>query len=137
VHVFRSVRPRVAAAVGLLVIIVVIAACGGSGGPTAPPATALPSGVYAVEAKEYAFTPTTITVPAGPVTFAVRNAGVEAHEFEVFRDPELTTSIDKVESLGAGRSENLPLTLEPGTYAFACLLNGHNLLGMKGTLTVQ
>ncbi len=42
----------------------------------------------------------------------------------------------KIEDFGVGTVGALTVTLEPGQYTFACRLNGHDQLGMKGTLTV-
>jgi iron uptake system component EfeO len=109
-----------------------LAACGGTAA-SAGPATAVPSGVVAVEAKEYGFTPSTITVPAGQVTFSVKNTGNEEHEFEVFKGEAV---VDDIEGLVPGLTKDLTVTLEAGEYTFMCVLNGHDQLGMKGTLTV-
>lgn len=110
----------------------VIGSCGGAA-PSAGPATPVPSGNVYVETKEYAFTPSTITVPAGLVTFAVKNAGTEEHEFEIFKGE---TVVDEIEGLVPGLTKDLSVTLQAGDYTFMCLLNGHDQLGMKGTLTV-
>ena len=124
----RFGRPALIAAT--LAVGAVVAACAG-GGPAsfAPP----PSGVVMVEAKEYQFTPSTISVAAGKVTFYIRNAGTVEHEFEIFKGDQV---VDEVEGLVPGLAKNLAITLEPGTYTFMCKLSGHDQLGMKGTLTV-
>jgi uncharacterized cupredoxin-like copper-binding protein len=99
----------------------------------------VPSGVIAVEAAKdspYSFTPSAITVAAGSVTFSVKNAGNEEHEFEVFK-ADGTTVVDEIEGLVPGLTKSLIVTLEPGTYQFMCKLNGHDQLGMKGTITVN
>ena len=131
------VRSGRALAALALFSLVALAACGGStptGAPSSAGPSTMPSGTIAVEAKEYAFTPSTITVPAGEVTFSVKNAGTEEHEFEIFKD---TTVIDEIEGLVPGLTKPLTVTLEAGTYQFKCLLNGHDQLGMVGTLTVE
>jgi uncharacterized cupredoxin-like copper-binding protein len=109
------------------------AACGGGNPQSSGPAASLPAGTYAVEAKEYAFTPSTLSVPAGEVTFQVHNAGTQEHEFEIFQGE---TVKDEVEGLVPGLTKTLTVPLEPGEYTFKCLLNGHDQLGMTGTLTV-
>lgn len=109
------------------------AACRGGAAASAGPPTAVPSGVIAVEAKEYQFTPSTITVPAGSVTFSIRNAGTQEHEFEVFKGDQL---VDEVEGIVPGLMKNATMTLAAGEYNFMCKLNGHDQLGMKGTLVV-
>ncbi|HET9853352.1 MAG TPA: cupredoxin domain-containing protein [Candidatus Limnocylindrales bacterium] len=130
----RSVRPAL-----LTVLVVVaagaVAACGGNPA-SAGPATAAPAGVVAVEARNdpYSFSPSTLTVPAGSVTFSVKNAGTEEHEFEIFKGE---TVVDEIEGLVPGLTKELTVTLEAGSYTYVCKLNGHDQLGMKGTLTVQ
>ena len=47
------------------------------------------------------------------------------------------TRVDEIEGLGAGLTKELKVTLEAGAYTFVCKLNGHDQLGMKGTLTVK
>jgi uncharacterized cupredoxin-like copper-binding protein len=39
--------------------------------------------------------------------------------------------------LNSGQSTTLSVTLEPGTYTYRCTVPGHEILGMKGTFTVQ
>jgi plastocyanin len=115
-----------------IALVVVVAACGG-GTASSRPATAVPSGVIAVEAKEYQFTPATVTVPAGSVTFSIRNVGTQEHEFEVFKGDQV---VDEVEAIVPGLTKDATMTLAAGDYTFVCKLNGHDQLGMKGTLTV-
>ena len=127
------VRRRRAAVTGLALVALVVAACGSSGGASSGPATTVPSGVIAVEAKEYQFTPSTITVPAGSVTFSIRNVGSQEHEFEIFKGDQV---VDEVEGIVPGLTKDATMTLAAGDYTFECKLNGHDQLGMKGTLTV-
>ena len=72
-------------------------------------------------------------MPAGAVTFAVHNVGNEEHEFEIFQGD---TVKDEIEGIVPGLTKNLTVTLAAGDYTFMCKLNGHDQLGMKGTLTV-
>ena len=115
--------------------LLALAACGG----TAPASVAPPrSGVVAVQASDstgaYTFTPSTLNVPAGSVTFSVRNAGNEEHEFEIFKAESV---VEEIEGLVPGLTKELTVTLAAGEYTFVCKLNGHDLAGMKGTLTVK
>lgn len=123
-------RPHHRALVAAVALTAAVAACGG-GAPAsiAPP----PSGVVAVEAKEYQFTPASLTVEAGQVIFYVRNVGTQEHEFEIFKGEQV---VDEIEGLVPGLAKNLTVTLEAGEYTYLCKLNGHDQLGMKGTLTV-
>lgn len=114
-------------------LVLAPAACGGAAPGSAAPATPLPPGAIAVEAREYAFTPSVVTVPAGSVTFAVTNSGTENHEFEVVVGDE---PVGKLEPFARGTTEALTVTLAAGEYTLICRLNGHDQLGMKGTLTV-
>lgn len=116
----------------VLALALIVAACSGSPASAAP-VTPVPSGVVALDAKEYSFTPSTLAVPAGAVTFAIRNTGREPHEFEVLKADQ---SLGKAPAFAAGATGGLTVTLQAGEYALACRLNGHNQLGMTGTLTV-
>ncbi len=73
-------------------------------------------------------------VPAGPVTFHVRNEGTIPHGFEVEGN-----GIEKeVESIAAGESATLAVTLKPGKYEIYCPVGGdsHKRLGMLTHLEV-
>ena len=131
---FRRPLHRAGAVAGLApALVLALAACGGAAPESLAPATPLPSGAIAVEAKEYGFTPSAVTVPAGSVTFAVTNGGSENHEFEVVGCEGADC---KLESFARGTTEALTVTLAAGEYTFVCRLNGHDQIGMKGTLTV-
>jgi iron uptake system EfeUOB component EfeO/EfeM len=116
-----------------LALAALLAACGGGGAASAGPPMPVPSGLIAVEAKEYQFTPSAITVPAGATHFSVHNAGTQEHEFEIFKGDQV---VDEIEGIVPGLTKDATITLEPGDYTFMCKLNGHDQLGMKGTLTV-
>ena len=124
----RVVRPRPRMLV--IAMALLVGACSGTPTGSAAPA---PSGSIAVEAKEYQFTPSAITVPAGEVSFYVRNAGTVEHEFEIFKGDQV---VDEVEGLVPGLAKELTVHLAAGDYTFMCKLSGHDQLGMKGTLTV-
>jgi plastocyanin len=119
--------------VALLAFAATVVACTGRTATSNAPATPVPSGVIAVEAKEYAFTPSAITVPAGSVTFSIRNVGTQEHEFEILNGDQV---VDEVEAIVPGLTKDATVTLAAGEYTFVCKLNGHDQLGMKGTLTV-
>jgi uncharacterized cupredoxin-like copper-binding protein len=101
------------------------------------PATAVASAgdgkTVAVELKDYAITLSTSTVSAGMVTFNVKNSGPSAHNFNVMSNGEEKG----VMTLDPGTTATLMLNLTAGSYDFRCNIPGHNLLGMKGTLTVK
>jgi iron uptake system component EfeO len=105
---------------------VALAACGGD---AAPPAAADVS----IVASEYHFDPSAVTVPAGPVTFTIRNDGSEEHEFEILQGDDV---IDEMEGLVPGLERDLTVDLPAGQYTFVCRLADHEQRGMTGTLTV-
>ncbi len=126
----RPIFRRTAAISTALVMAVFLAACGGTATGSIAPA---PSGTIAVVAAEYAFTPSTLSIPAGEVRFHVRNGGTVEHEFEIFKGEQV---IDEIEGLVPGLAKELRVTLAAGEYTFVCKLSGHDQVGMKGTLTV-
>jgi uncharacterized cupredoxin-like copper-binding protein len=70
---------------------------------------------------------------AGQVTFVVRNEGHIPHDFRIFGN-----GVDeKTPMIAAGDSESFTVTLEPGTYNYVCTVEGHAMLGMEGTITIQ
>jgi iron uptake system component EfeO len=113
-------------------VAALVAACGADQ-PTGSP-TPVPSGIVAVNALEFKYEPATLTVPAGDVTFAVRNTGNIEHEFEIFKDGSV---VDELEGIVPGLTKELTVTLGPGEYTYVCKLAGHEEQGMKGTLTVS
>ncbi len=123
-------RPVPVAAAAVIVALVLVG-CGTAASPT--PAGSVAPGTVLVTTKEYSFTPSTLTAPAGSVTFRITNAGNETHEFEIFQGE---TVIDEVEDIVPGISRDLTVTMAAGAYTFVCVLNGHDTLGMKGTLTI-
>jgi high-affinity iron transporter len=130
-------RPRIApAAVATMAVVLMtaLAACSsGSGGDvTSTPAEPADTTIDVV-ATEYEFDPSALSAPAGSVAFKVTNKGSEEHEFEIFKGDQV---VDEIEGLVPGLDRTLTVTLDPGEYTFACMLSGHDLAGMTGTLTV-
>lgn len=152
-------RSRALAALALPLLLV---ACGGSSAtPTPVPATPaatvapsvapegsgeveveaslapVPSGAVAttvdVEVVDYAFKPSTISVPAGEITFVLTNNGTQEHEFEIFKGDAV---VDEAEGLVPGLARDFVVTLPAGEYIYVCKLADHEARGMKGTLTV-
>ena len=105
----------------LALALLVATACGGSGSPAS---------AQNVTMKEWEIKPTQLQLKAGTVTFAVKNGGAIEHDFAV-------EGVGKLDTLPAGESKRLTLTLAPGTYAILCTLAGHKEAGMHGTLVVS
>jgi uncharacterized cupredoxin-like copper-binding protein len=94
------------------------------------------------------------TVPAGRVTFVVKNDAVsQSHEMLVIKlpapDAELPYDAGKervpegkvkklreVSDLKPGTSKSMTLDLQPGTYRLICNVKGHYKAGMSTVLTV-
>ncbi|MEA2828601.1 MAG: hypothetical protein QOG43_3040 [Actinomycetota bacterium] len=127
--------------------------------PCEPAGTDLKASAVAtvgIELKEYSFTPSTIEVAPGVVTFAVTNAGTQNHELAVLPgggDVPLTTAghpdedaltaagAFELEKFGPALSCEATFDLKPGTYTLFCLVNDpdgqtHYQKGMRGRLTV-
>ena len=88
--------------------------------------------------KDRSFQSSTRTVPAGKVTFVVRNAGTMEHEFVVLRTDRHHHLLSmksqqaseagakgEIEEFASGRTKRLTLTLAPGKYVLLCNLPGH------------
>jgi iron uptake system component EfeO len=139
--VFSPARRSIA--LTALLFVGAIAACSGGAtqapsgsiGPSGSAGSAAPSsaGPINVGAREYAFDPSTLSIPAGEVTFHVTNTGTIEHEFEILNGE---TVVDEIEGLIPALEKDLKVTLAPGSYTYVCRLAGHEEAGMKGTLTV-
>lgn len=83
----------------------------------------------AISGKEYSFTPSSISVSHGTVTFRLSNRGTIGHDLNV--DGKTTPVINP------GKTATITVSLKKGTYTFICTVPGHAKLGMKGTLKVK
>jgi plastocyanin len=91
--------------------------------------------VTVVASDSMRFAPAAITVQAGrPVQITLRNDGNATHDFR------LTQSVPRPVQVIAkgGESKVATFTISrPGTYTFVCTQFGHEMAGMKGTITAQ
>jgi plastocyanin len=100
---------------------------GGSSKSTSTTAGAAASGsTVPLGAKDFAFTPTALTVPTGGATVKFTNSGSVEHNFTV--DGQ---SVSK--DAEAGESATVKVDLPDGSYKFHCK---YHPTQMKGTLTV-
>ena len=114
-----------------------LAAC--SGGPS-----------INVTLTDFAYSPTTFTVPAGAqVTLHARNNGTVEHEFAIMKKGTSVTppfgdkdegniywELDEIQA-GSTKSATFTAPSEPGDYQVVCGLAGHIEKGMVATLTVK
>jgi hypothetical protein len=108
--------------------------------PVAPPQQELPGSRVAgaagpeqqVDLVEYSIHMPS-TLPAGPVTLRVSNAGKENHGLVVERDG---VQVKLPNELTRGDSSSVALDLKPGTYTVWCPVDGHRGKGMQTTFTV-
>ena len=110
-------------------------------------------GVEATE-KDFSIALSPGEVPAGDVTFDIKNEGPQTHEFVVFKtdlSPESlptnedgtvdqegkgVTHIDEVEDVVSCSAESLDVSLKAGSYVIICNLPGHYASGMRSAFTV-
>jgi uncharacterized cupredoxin-like copper-binding protein len=114
-----------------------------------------PSTELTVEMTDFAYNPSSVTIPAGqPVTLTVNNTGNIEHDFVVEKIDVATEVIqdngsnahhahgaeqnfDLHISARPGEASIVQLTVsEPGTYKILCSVEGHEEAGMIGELTV-
>ena len=90
------------------------------------------------------------TVPAGKVTFVVKNAGFKLHEFIVIRTnlapnalplkgsrASEAGSLGEIQEFRPGLTKQLTLTLKPGKYVLICNIIRHYQRGQRVGLTVK
>ncbi len=118
-HLFRTAATLAA---------LVLAGCAGPGANQPPTITTL-------HLSEYRITPAQLSLDAGIYTFTAINDGTISHALVLTGNgidghtPDL--------AFGPGHSEGFTVTLKPGTYTFFCPVDGHQGLGMQGTLVVR
>ena len=141
----------------------VLAGCGGDDAAdtstptpaaTSAPAATAPEAASAVAVVlgrpvEFGVTAEPATVPAGPTTFTVANAGAVLHEMVVVPAPDGADALagdggeadeagalGEVADLGPGDDGTLTVDLPAGDYVLLCNLPGHFAGGMYTALTV-
>lgn len=114
-----------------IVVAVALTACGGSASEPSAVATGGADAVTLV-ATEFAYDPSTVTVPAGTsAEIVLDNQGSVEHDLTIEEG-----EIDVVRA-AAGSSASGTVTLDAGTYTFYCTIPGHRAAGMEGTLTAK
>ena len=141
------------------VAAIALSGCGGSSSATPVASSSSSAGDVAVQLKEFSITPSTSSIPAGPVTFNAENVGGTTHEMVIIRTDDVPdalptekdgtaneeadglTGVDEVEDIAPGTSGSLTVDLTPGSYVIICNIldhgNAHYTLGMHAAFTVQ
>jgi plastocyanin len=121
----------------LAVVVVISAACSGGGSTPAPASPAASDGAptgdaVTVVAKDIAFDPTTLTIPAdAPTTIVLDNQEDVPHNIAI-KDAAGTT-VFKGEIVTKTKVDNAVPALPAGTYTFWCEVHPN----MTGTLTAS
>ncbi len=107
------------------------------------PAAGGPGTTIAATEKDFAIALDKASVPAGAVTFMIKNTGPSPHNIAVAKAADASKqkgmtgkAIKESESIDGGKSGTLTLDLQPGTYQVVCTIPGHIQLGMIIELTV-
>jgi len=101
---------------------------------TNPSATGKPcaspvSSTVNVEEYDFGFRLSPASVPCGTITFRQTNTGQVVHDFVI-------PNVARGDRVNGGQSTTMTSTMGPGSYAYLCTVEGHDTLGMVGTLTV-
>ncbi len=164
-HSTKRFATAVAAIGAIGALTIGAAACGSSSTAGSTPTATAETGTAATKTSTTAATtvPVTLgspqefslglgssTIPAGKVSFDVKNAGSMVHEFVVLKTTtpgadlkvtngkaDETGNIGETGDMKAGATKTLTLNLKPGHYVVLCNLPGHYQGGMWKNVTVS
>ncbi len=121
--------------------------------PTVVPTAKVSGGTVTASLTDMKITLDKTSVPAGPVTFVVKNSGAVVHELVVLQtsvapnkiapDPAEagkmieTGNVGETGDMEVGASKTFTVTLPVGTYVIICNEIGHYTLGMYIAFTVN
>ena len=125
----------------LTAVTMAVAACGGSSPSSNSGSGGSGSGSSSSAAKamtfnetEFKIDPASPSLKAGNYTFTVTNKGQFPHNLQITTpDGSVLAATDTIQ---AGGSATLQVTLKAGTYPMKCTIDGHAARGMVGNLTV-
>ena len=131
----------------MLAALAALAALASVGGASAAPAAGQAK-IVTVTLSEWKLVPSLKRVPAGKVTFVIRNKGKLVHEFVLTRTnvapAKLPTSdgvakvkpLAAVRNIGPGQTKRVTVTLRAGKYVLLCNLPAHYQSGQYAGLVV-
>jgi len=143
---------KVLTSLGLATVL--LAGCASAAAAPQPGQTALDAGqVHATLSDNMKISVDKTTVPAGLITFVVKNSGAVVHELVVLQttaaedkvgaDADEAGKMDETGNVGetgdmkAGESKTFTVTLPAGHYVLICNEVGHYMSGMHMTFTVK
>jgi uncharacterized cupredoxin-like copper-binding protein len=112
-----------------LLVATLVAIVGVVAGPSLAARSHSTGTTVSVTATEFHFKFSKTSVPAGSVTFVVKNAGKVSHDLKI--------GGKKTPLIKPGKTAKLTVTLKKGKAPYTCTVPGHAAAGMKGTLTVK
>ena len=91
-----------------------------------------------VAEREFSLAVYRTSVPAGKVTFNVRNYGMDPHDLAVRGVRPYRRERGRTPEIRPTENARLTVTLDrPGRYELLCTLPGHAKAGMRQTITVR
>jgi plastocyanin len=114
---------------GILAVVFIFASLGLVWAMTDAETVVVPEGALEVQTINVSFVPDTLRAGGGQVTVAVRNRDLFWHTVTIDR-----LGVDVRVPVGGLRTASFEA--EPGTYSYYCRIPAHEILGMRGTLTV-
>lgn len=129
---------RLLATLALATVALAAAACGSTnaGEPGTPGPSAVPAnpGAIVVTAKDMAFVPSEVVVPAGkPFELTFDNQDSAPHNVAIYADASASKAVYQGEIFSAGTRVYAVPALAAGTYAFRCDVHPD----MKGTMVAR
>jgi plastocyanin len=83
-----------------------------------------------VTTKEMRFSPSTLRIGSGRHVIVVHNHGSLSHTFSL-------NALGREVTVHPGKTRELSIDVEPGTYRYVCRILDHEGLGMHGVLRVS
>ena len=115
-------------------VLLTLALAAGAGGCNRAETTRAPGRVVEVRIADYRYTPQSVSITRGRVTFAVTNAGREPTNFRVRRGE---TALASISTLDPGEYGTVTVDLRRGNYVMYSSVARNEALGEHGVLTVR
>lgn len=97
----------------------------------------LTEGSVTAELVDFEFKPRLFRVEAGNVDFIFQNTSTHAHNYRVTAWDDHENIIYPGPKIGAAKTREVTIKLEPGVYYVLCNLSDHEQRGMVGKLIVE